>query len=258
MHELPLVFFTVFAQSAVGLMLIAFVGQKLGFSDEVRLNRANLLAFVLTAAALLIGMFHLGQLIRAANMLMGLGRSPMSNEIVLSGLFMLLLAVTLFFSYFKKNEKVTVICNGAAIIVGLLFIWSITWVYQLNTVNNWNTNHTALQMWLTVLIGGGACALMLDIRRFGALTLLSGAAIALFTKVDYINLINQLSPQMAAEQSVFWGVQLFCLAVGAFAAGVALLKKPGFNVLVIACALAVIIGELSARIAFYNLWAISM
>ena len=258
MHELPLVFFTVFAQCAVGLMLIAFISQKLSLADSRQLNVANVLAFILMGIGFVIGMFHLGQLFRAPNMLMGIGRSPMSNEIVLSGAFMLFLVLTLFFTFLKKNRKLSVICNLLALVIGLAFIGSITQVYQLNTVPTWNTDYTTLQMWMTVLIGGGACALLLGIRSLGAISLLLGAATILFMRSGYMSFIDQISPQMTLAQSSFWTIQLFCLAIGILAAGTALFKKEGMSAILSICSIAVIIGEVSSRIAFYNLWAISM
>lgn len=258
MHELPLVFFTVFAQCAVGLMLIAFVSQKLNLADDRQLNLANGLAFVLMGIGFVIGMFHLGQLFRAPNMLLGLGRSPMSNEIFLSGAFMLFLVATLFFTFMKKNNKLSTICNAVAVVIGLAFIWSITKVYQLDTVPAWNTGYTSLQMWMTVLIGGGACALLLGIRNLGAISLLVGAAVILFTRSGYMDFIDQISPQMTAAQSSFWTIQLFCLAIGILAAGTSMFKKEGMGTILAICSIAVVVGEVASRIAFYNLWAISM
>lgn len=258
MHELPLVFFTVFAQCAVGLMLIAFVSQKLSLASDKQLNLANVLAFVLMGAGFVIGMFHLGQLFRAPNMLAGIGRSPMSNEIVLSGAFMLFLVATLFFTFMKKNSKLSALCNMLAIVIGLAFMWSITKVYQLNTVPAWNTGYTSLQMWMTVFIGGGACALLLGMRTLGAISLLAGAAVILFSRAGYMDFIDHISPHMTAAQSLFWTIQLFCLAVGILAAGTSMFKKDGMGAIVAICSIAVVIGEVASRIAFYNLWAISM
>lgn len=258
MHELPLVFFTVFAQSAVGLMLVAFISNRLGLASEDVLKKANLLAFALMMAALVIGMFHLGHVFRAFNMLSGVGRSPMSDEIVLSGVFTALLAGTVFFAVVKKVPSVACVLNVLALVAGLVFVWSITRVYQLETVENWNTPYTSLQMWMTVLIGGGACALLAGIRKPGAVVLLAGVALSLLLKPGYFNFINQMSAQMAMGQTWFWGVQLLCLAVGVLVAAYALARKNGWTSVFVAGAVVVMAGELSSRIAFYNLWSISM
>ncbi|SUC47589.1 DMSO reductase anchor subunit [Providencia stuartii] len=96
MHELPLVFFTVLGQSAAGLFLLAYLSKKIGSIDEKQLKNANILAFVVMIIGLGIGGLHVGQPLRFFNMLLGVGRSPMSNEAFLSGVFVTFAAATLF------------------------------------------------------------------------------------------------------------------------------------------------------------------
>ncbi len=79
MHELPLVFHRI---GAVGSRFI-FIGicePKLGMLSETQLRHANIAAFVIMIIALAIGGLHVGQPLRFFNMLLGVGRSPMSNE----------------------------------------------------------------------------------------------------------------------------------------------------------------------------------
>ncbi|PHI29214.1 dimethyl sulfoxide reductase anchor subunit family protein [Budvicia aquatica] len=258
MHELPLVFFTVFGQSAVGLLLLTLISDRCGLTEQPLLKRASLLAFGLMGIGLLIGTLHVGQPLRAMNMLSGLGRSPMSNEILLSGAFFGLLCCTVFFTSVKKNTGLANIFNGVTILVGLAFAWSITQVYQLETVDNWNTVHTSLQMWLTVLIGGGACAVLVGARRAGGVLLLIGGIISLIAKPDYLGLVNQISPQLASAQNLFWSVQIFCLSLAVLIGAIALIKKQSCGSILFCGAVAVVIGELAGRIAFYNLWAVAM
>ncbi len=79
MHELPLVFFTVLGQTAVGLFALALVSHKLGMTTALQLKHANIIGLILMIAGLIVGTLHVGQPLRAATMLMGVGRSPMSN-----------------------------------------------------------------------------------------------------------------------------------------------------------------------------------
>lgn len=102
MHELPLVFFTVLGQTAVGLFTLAWLSNKLGMTTPLQLKQANIVGLILVMAGLLIGTLHVGQPLRAINMLLGVGRSPMSNEILLSGLFVAMACGTVFFSTLVK------------------------------------------------------------------------------------------------------------------------------------------------------------
>ena len=87
MHELPLVFFTVFTQSAVGAFILLLIGGTLGQIDRQRMAVGLFSAMCLFGVGVLLGIFHVGQPLRALNMLLRVGHSPMSNEIVLSAVF---------------------------------------------------------------------------------------------------------------------------------------------------------------------------
>lgn len=97
MHELPLVFFTVLGQTAVGLFALVWLSNKLGLTTALQLKQANIVGLILMLVGLIIGTLHVGQPLRAMNMLLGVGRSPMSNEILLSSLFVAMACGTVFF-----------------------------------------------------------------------------------------------------------------------------------------------------------------
>lgn len=122
MHELPLVFFTVLGQTAVGLFTLAWLSNKLGMTTPLQLKQANIVGLILVMAGLLIGTLHVGQPLRAINMLLGVGRSPMSNEILLSGLFVAMACGTVFFSTLVKNSLLAALCNFATVLVGLTLL----------------------------------------------------------------------------------------------------------------------------------------
>lgn len=258
MHELPLVFFTVFGQSAAGLYLIAYLSKKMGMIDEHQLRKANIVAFIAMIIALVIGGLHVGQPLRFFNMLLGVGRSPMSNEALLSGIFVAFGAATLLFTLFIKNKALSELCNIATVVFGLAFVWSIPQVYNIETVANWFTVFTTLQMWMTLFVGGGALAILMGAQRLGSMAFLLGAVIIFATRAMYISFLGETGPEISAEQAGFWGFQLVVLALMLFIFP-ALLYRGGNSTAVLGiCAIAVILAELSGRIAFYNLWQITM
>lgn len=258
MHELPLVFFTVLGQASAGLFLLALVSYKMGTTNESQLKQANIIGLVLVMVGLLIGTLHVGQPLRAVNMLMGVGRSPMSNEILLSGLFVAMACGTVFFSTLKKNSALAMLCNFATVIFGLAFVWSITQVYQLDTVPNWATSHTSLQLWMTVLVAGGALAILTGSHKLGALSLIVGTVTTMMSKPIYLGFLGQVSPELSAQQSTFWAIQLTMLALAVFVTAAVLLKDRVPRATLLVSASAIIIGELAGRIAFYNLWQVAM
>ncbi|MDM7486104.1 MAG: dimethyl sulfoxide reductase anchor subunit, partial [Vibrio metschnikovii] len=65
MHELPLVFFTVLGQTAVGMMLLAFIAGLVGQITNAQRHKINLVAVILFAVGMAIGGLHMGQPQRA-------------------------------------------------------------------------------------------------------------------------------------------------------------------------------------------------
>ncbi|OAT35990.1 dimethyl sulfoxide reductase anchor subunit family protein [Proteus myxofaciens] len=258
MHELPLVFFTVLGASSAGLFLIAYISKKLGQIDAAQLRNANIVALIFILVGLAIGGLHVGQPLRFFNMLLGVGRSPMSNEAFLSGIFTGFAFVTVALTIMKKWNGLREICNLFTVIFGLAFVWSIPQVYHLPTIANWNTDYTTLQFWMTLLVGGGALALATGARRLGALSFIIGAVITLAARSGYVSFLGFTAPELGAEQSVFWGFQLAVLALGIMVVGFASLKTQASRMTLATCAAAIILAELSGRIAFYNLWQITM
>lgn len=258
MHELPLVFFTVLGQTSVGLLLLSYLSQRLKLISVQQLAYANLAALILMGLGFLVGMFHLGQLLRSVNMIFGAGRSPMSNEILVNGLFVGLLVVTLFFSFIKKNSTLANGFNLLTLVAGVFFVFAITRVYQIETIATWNTQHTSLQMWLTMFVAGGAIAMVMGSRKVGAIAFLIAACVSIVSKPFYLGFLYETAAQLASEQTIFWAIQLFCLGLGVMAATLALVRQEKITRFLVSAALLIIVGELAGRIAFYNLWAIPM
>ncbi|HGS4461468.1 TPA: dimethyl sulfoxide reductase anchor subunit family protein [Vibrio metschnikovii] len=270
MHELPLVFFTVLGQTAVGMMLLAFIAGLVGQITNAQRHKINLVAVILFAVGMAIGGLHMGQPQRAINLLFGLFRSPMSNEIVLSGLYFGCAFLTVALSaprlrdILKSKFNVTVTdtlhqwLNGIAVLLGLAFAWSITQVYQLATVPAWNSHYTSLHLWLTVAISGGMCALALGAKRLGALAIIVGAAISFATRTGYMAFLTEQVPHLVNAQTMFWYTYLFAMTIALVLALWVLLKKQAVKPLLFSGAALMILGELASRITFYNLWWITM
>lgn len=257
MHELPLVFFTVFGQTAVGLFALAFIAKEMGKIDSDTLKKANLVAAALIFIGSAIGGLHMGQPLRALNLIFGLGRSPMSNEIILSGVFMGLAGATVVLTFLGR-EALARIANLATVGAGLAFAWSIPQVYQLATVAPWNTGHTALQMWMTVVVAGSAMAVAFGSGRIALFTLVAGALVSVAAKPDYVGFVVKQAPSLASAQYMLWAFQVLTILI-ALAAGIFYATKENApKALAFSAAVLVIVGELVGRVAFYNLWQIPM
>lgn len=257
MHELPLVFFTVFTQSAVGAFILLLIGGTLGQIDRQRMAVGLFSAMCLFGVGVLLGIFHVGQPLRALNMLLRVGHSPMSNEIVLSAVFATLgglgaLGLLL-------NRGAASLCKGLvwlAAAVGVVFIFAIPQIYQLPTVVTWRTSYTTVMMVLTPMIGGGILAGLFGLR-LGLLVSVLAILVSFCLRPGYILSLMDADGVLTAAQSSWFTAQVVLLAVGIV--GVVAWVRLKTNVAVLATtSLVVIAAELVGRIAFYNLWTLPM
>ncbi|RKS87581.1 anaerobic dimethyl sulfoxide reductase subunit C (anchor subunit) [Orbus hercynius] len=279
MHELPLVFFTIFGQMGAGAVLIAGLCYLISQEPQrlIKIERINIAALIIMAIGMGIASLHLGHPLRALNVIFGIGRSPMSNEIFSFGVLFGITFVNVLHAYFtppnrgnkfawlkkivlKLNQipAITKLLAALQVIVSVFFVWMIVATYMLPTVKNWDTPYTAMQMYTSMLILGGALVIPFGLRRSGFIFFIVGIAAVLITKLSYIGFVSQITPDLALAQHSFWYLQCGLLALALLITFVALLKvnkASGIYILSLILALA---GELCGRIAFYNLWAIPM
>lgn len=279
MHELPLVFFTILGQMGAGAVFISALYYLVNKQPQrvLIIERINITAIIFMAIAMGIASFHLGQPLRAMNVIFGVGRSPMSNEIFTFSLLFGIVFATALLAYFSKpknGNKLAFIKKLAnrvnaiphihallaiiTILVSVVFIWMIVATYMLPTVNNWNTGYTALQIYTSMLILGGLLAITFDIRKIGFIFFFIGALIVLVTKIPYINFIDQHSPQLAIAQYCWWQIQCGLLVLAMLITLINSRKQRHSTAIYAISLLLAIVAELCGRIAFYNLWAISM
>ncbi|MDA8505142.1 dimethyl sulfoxide reductase anchor subunit [Citrobacter sp. Awk 2] len=256
MHELPLVFFTVFTQSAVGAFILLLIGGTLGQIEARRMTVGLFSVMCLFGVGVLLGIIHVGQPLRALNMLLRVGHSPMSNEIVLSAVFATLgglgsLGLLL-------NRGATALCKALvwlAAVVGVVFILAIPQIYQLPTVVTWRTSYTTVMMVLTPLIGGGILAGLFGLR-LGLLVSVLAILASFCLRPGYVSTLMSADGALTTAQTSWFTAQAALLAVGIVGVVTSRLKS-SVTVLVMT-AVVVIVAELVGRIAFYNLWTLPM
>ncbi len=259
MHELPLVFFTVLCQSAVGAFIVLFISYRLAQITERQLVIGFSVAMVLFIVGVLLGTFHIGKPLRALNMLLGLGRSPMSNEIVLSALFGLFGCLATLAMLLKKGSAVLHHALAiVAILFGVAFVVAVPAIYQLATVGTWNTGFTSLLMILTAFIGGGALAALFGASRLGLSLSCMAITISLIIRANYMSVLFMANSSQTLAQNGWFAVQAALMVVVLVLGMLVVLRRPGHRGLLATCAGLALVSELLGRIAFYNLWVIAM
>ncbi|EGF0764075.1 dimethyl sulfoxide reductase anchor subunit [Salmonella enterica] len=257
MHELPLVFFTVFTQSAVGAFILLLIGGAMGLVAPRRKAIGLFSVMCLFGLGVIVGTFHVGQPLRALNMLLRVGHSPMSNEIVLSAAFAALGGLG---ALGLLLNRATPLCNALvwlAAIVGVVFLYAVPQIYQLPTVATWRSSYTTAMMILTPLIGGGALAALFGVRRLGLLVSVLAILVSFCLRPGYMATLMSADSALTAAQHSWFTAQAILLAAGVVGVVVCARLKSSAAVLAMT-AVVVITAELAGRIAFYNLWTLPM
>jgi anaerobic dimethyl sulfoxide reductase subunit C (anchor subunit) len=163
-NETSLVVFTVLAQAAAGITLVAAFARRP--SDGFPIAALLLLAVGGAAAAM-----HLGRIGHARLALSHLRSSWLSREAALTGLFALSLVAAAAFPGVRELRI-------AAAVAGLGLVGAIAGVYLVRTVPPWNTWMTPVGFYLTAILLGttfGGAAWGMKIRESG---LMRAAAVA--------------------------------------------------------------------------------
>ncbi|SMB39352.1 putative anaerobic DMSO reductase chain C anchor subunit [Serratia proteamaculans] len=161
-YELPLVFFTVFCQWAVGAIVaitVLIVAQPIWLTDEKRFNALRKMAVAILAVNIigsLLSLLHLGSPTGAHRAILGIGHSWLSREVVA---FFLLNAVV--FSWaailFRFNRSQALIRGVSllASVAGLAAILVSAQVYyQMSSHPLWHSPITHLSFIATALLLG--------------------------------------------------------------------------------------------------------
>ena len=279
MQELPLVFFTVFGQLSAGMILLSGLFYLISRSPTklAITQKINSMSLIFMAIGMGVASFHLGQPLRALNVIFGIGRSPMSNEIFIFGLLFGITFAFVILNYFvlypnsTKLKIIKPLCqkiNRIAhlnvllaiilIILSLLFVWTIVLTYKLPTIKTWDTNYTAIQMYTAMLVLGGIAVTWLGPRRIGYGAFFMGSLLILLLKIPYLNLMSSIAPKLTANQCNWIVAECILLIIAMLLVLSTVLRKQNPTVFYLLAFIGVFIAEICGRITFYNLWMITV
>lgn len=261
LHELPLVFFTVLAQAAVGtLWVFAYVlWQKESLAKQSYINKVMFLPLVLLAIGFAASIFHLGSPWRAFNSLDRVGESMLSNEIASGALFFIVAGGYWLLAILGKMPamlgKLWLIIM---VLCGAVFMYMMNNVYHISTVPTWNNIVTSWQFYLTVVLMG--CALgytllhdvtpLCGLRWLFGLALVASVAVVIYQSFSLASIHSSVQQAIALVPNYTWVniIRLFSLVL----ANILLCKSINRTGLVLAVVL-VFSAEVLGRIIFYGL-----
>ncbi|QMD25126.1 dimethyl sulfoxide reductase anchor subunit family protein [Citrobacter freundii] len=269
-HEWPLVLFTVLGQCVVGALIVSGLCWLSAKDDATRqrLVRSMFFLWVVMGIGFLASVMHLGSPLRALNSLNRVGASALSNEIASGSLFFAIGGVWWLVAFLgKMPAALGKIWLLVSMLLGVVFVWAMTQVYQIETVPTWYNGYTTVAFFMTVLLSGPlfAALLLRTVRvSFNAATYASISVLALLVCIGVIALqgvslgeihssvqhATALVPEYGRLQ--VWRSLLLAAGLGCWICPLIRRKEPHVTGLTLGLIL-VLAGEIIGRGLFYGL-----
>ncbi|EPF1233741.1 dimethyl sulfoxide reductase anchor subunit family protein [Enterobacter ludwigii] len=262
--------FTVFGQCVAGALIVMGLVWLTEKDDAVktRLVRSMFFLWLVMGIGFLASVLHLGSPLRAFNSLNRVGASALSNEIAAGSIFFAVGGFWWLVSVIGKMPpalgKIWLVVSQ---ILGVVFVWAMTRVYQIDTVPTWYTGYTTVGFFLTLVLGGPLfAALLLRVANttykstFAAsvsvLALLACVAVIVLQSNDLATIhssvqqASALLPDYGALQ--IWRIVLLAAGLGCWLCPLMRRQEPKALAL-FAGVILVVVGELIGRGLFYGL-----
>jgi DMSO reductase anchor subunit len=275
MTELPLALFTTLAPIGAGAFItlaIAFFTTK--FSDErlKRIDRMTLIPFIIVIIGLVASFIHLASPLRAFGVFAGVGSSPLSNEIVVSSVFIIVSIIYLIYAL-TGNMKEGVRKGFIAVlaILAVVFACFTGMAYMVNTIGSWMTPALPVSiigfslmggvlLGALVLAGAGALDEACDtsFKTVALIVALIGLALGVIGVLMQYGLAASIVTAIANGASMASAVTgylvafVVCAALGVILGVYVLAKKHSLALTIIGSVL-IIGGVFLARLVFYAL-----
>lgn len=271
-HEWPLMVFTVLGQFVVGgviVMGLALIAGNLTDRQSKAVHGSMFFLWLLMGIAFIASVMHLGTPIRAFNSLNRIGESALSNEIASGSVFFAVGGLYWLLAMLKKMPQAL----GKAwlvvtMVLGLLFVYAMTRVYQIDTVPTWHNGYTTLNFFLSVFIGGPLLGVLLlraaglqvagrgQLMMISVLALLLSLCIALLQGSELATISSSVQQASALipeyGQLMVWRLVLLVLGLGCWICPQ--LRRGNASVMGLTLGFVLVFaGELIGRGVFYGL-----
>lgn len=260
-HSMALVLFTFLSQIAIGAFASLFFLDAYREKVSKRSVFISLVAIlIVSAAAVIISLFHLGHPFAAYRAILNFGDSWLTREIVFFPAFMLLVFLYILLAKTQKQKQTI---GWITNIIGAVTIFSTGMIYTIPSVPAWNNGTTVAAFFITALLLGPIfIQLLLSIleKKLVNLNLYTTIIAFLAILLNVINLSILKGGLPAAVETaglivvspLFW-VKIITLLAAFFLAGYFLLRKKTISfstvTVIFAC---FIVSEFLGRMLFYS------
>lgn len=206
MGDTSLLIFSLCMQMAVGIVIFAFLGEIL-FRGK-RFKTAILIAAILGVVGVIASLTHLGHPLAALNVLSRFGKSWLSTQAVLSGVFAGLAILYALALYTKPdNKNASLALGGIGSIVGLIVVYSMGKVYAYTSVSAWQGTNTFVDFYATTIALGAILFLVASVNELKGINkkifgyaILAAVVIQAASAVPHVLSLNEMG--FAAHNSM--------------------------------------------------------
>ena len=264
-----LVFSILVPMGVTAMGLVGLVRASLGLDEEAAKKADTLLSVpaVVTIVGLIASFTHLGSPFHVFGMVSGIGSSPLSKEIVIAGMAILVALVYWIFTLVKHPEEAVHKVFGIALVVlGLICALFTGLAYMIPTIVTWNSPVGAISQVCAALFGGAVlAALVLALanakvdKALGVCALVGAAGVAVMLLVQgglYGGVVNAAGLTLSAVMGQYWVVAVIAIVCAAVAAFLVFKNaaKDGAVTMMAVAAVAALIALVLVRICFYGIF----
>ena len=274
-NELPLALFTTLAAMGAGTFIAlacAFFTSKLSDEQLARVDKMTAIPAVVVIVGFIAAFFHLASPAAAFGVFGGIGRSPMSNEILAGVVFAVIMIVYVIMGLAGKlTEGSRKGLSAVLAVLAVVFAAFMGLAYGIGTIPTWNSPWPTVQVLGYALLGGAALGALvlalagaLDdalkgsfktalvvVAAIGCLLAVAGLAMMASSVGGYSNAIVA-GTALLGEAMTCLIVSVVCLVLAFVALFMATRGKSSTMWAVLAVVLA-LVGVLAGRFVFYAL-----
>lgn len=273
--ELPLALFTTLASIGAGAFIalaIAFATAKFTDDQLKKIDKMTAIPVVIAIVGFICAAFHVANPLHALGVFAGIGASPLSNELVVGIVFMVVAIIYLIVALAGKLGGARKAFAIVVAILAVIFAVFMGLAYMIATVTSWNNFLVPVQMLGYALLGGAAVTALvlalsqatgeeqaagyksplLGVTIVGAVLAIAGLLIHVFMVAGGGNAVTTGTGLLAgAAPLLVIGIVFIVIAAIELVRG---LKKGMTTGIAARATIEAVIGVLAARLAFYALF----
>lgn len=169
LQEFPLVLFTTLAPIGAGAfvpLFLLFLRSVYKKASTARIDQLTLVPVLFAFIGFICSIFHLGNPFNALNVLNTVGQTPLANEVVAFGVFLVLAIVYwVVVTVVRRIEPIArMIMSGIVMVSGLIAVIFMGMAYAIPSIPVWNSPRSVMEMisiWLFGGVGLGMFLLMM-------------------------------------------------------------------------------------------------